>query len=91
MGSREKGIECAKRKPLAIFHADCILRGKHTFNKIMKDEIVRHIQYPLCKNEEIPWLGMYGGAEFTPLGGKNQIHSYTTTLNVLVRRQSENE
>lgn len=78
--------KCAKRKPLAVFHADCIVRGKLTFDKIMKDEIVRHIQYPLCKNEEIPWLGMYGGGEFTPLGGKNQMHSYTTTLNVLVRR-----
>jgi 2,4-dienoyl-CoA reductase-like NADH-dependent reductase (Old Yellow Enzyme family) len=80
---------CQGRKPVAVFHADCIARGKVLFNRIMKDEIVSRLQYPLCKDENIPWLGMYGGSELTPLGGKNELHGFTTSLYVIVRRKSE--
>jgi hypothetical protein len=73
------------RTPVAVFHADCQARGKHTFDRIMKDEIINHLQYPISKGENIPWLGMYGGGELTPLCGKNMLHIYTSSLYVLVR------
>jgi 2,4-dienoyl-CoA reductase-like NADH-dependent reductase (Old Yellow Enzyme family) len=77
---------CRGRQPVAVFHADCAARGKLLFNRIIKNEIVSRIQYPLCKNESIPWLGMYGGAELTPLGSSNELQAYTTSLYVLVKR-----
>ncbi len=80
---------CAGRKPLAVFHADCAARGKLLFNRVIKDEIVSRIQYPLCKDDKLPWLGMYGGAEFTPLGGRNELQAYTTSLYVLVKRKQD--
>jgi len=75
------------RVPLAVFHADCQARGRLLFNRIMKDEIINRLQFPICKGENIPWLGMYGGGEITPLGGKNHVHIYTSSLYVLVRRK----
>jgi 2,4-dienoyl-CoA reductase-like NADH-dependent reductase (Old Yellow Enzyme family) len=54
----------------------------------MKEELIGQLQSPLCKGENIPWLGMYGGAEFTPLGGKNRLHGYTTSLYVIVKRKA---
>jgi 2,4-dienoyl-CoA reductase-like NADH-dependent reductase (Old Yellow Enzyme family) len=80
---------CEGRKPVAVFHADCAARGKMLFNRIMKDEIVSRIQYPLCKDENIPWLGMYGGGELTPLGGRNELQMYTTSLYVMVKRKQK--
>jgi len=81
--------QCADRKPVAVFHADCAARGKLLFNRIIKDEIVSRIQYPLCKDDNIPWLGMYGGAELTPLGGRNELQAYTSALYVLVKRKQD--
>jgi small ligand-binding sensory domain FIST len=75
------------RKPLAVFHADCSGRGKVLLNRIMKDEIVHRLQYPICKVEDIPWLGIYGGGEITPVDGENQILFYTSSLYVLTRRK----
>ncbi len=75
------------RKPVAVFHADCQARGKFLFNKIMKEEIISRLQYPICKGENIPWLGMYGGGELTPMAGKNRIHVFTSSLYVLARRK----
>ncbi len=80
---------CEGRKPLAVFHADCAARGKMMFNRIIKEEIINQLQFPLCKGENIPWFGMYGGAEYTPLAGKNQVHTYTTSLYVIVKRKPE--
>ncbi len=79
---------CQGRKPVAVFHADCVARGRMLFNRIMKDEIVSRLQYPLCKDENIPWLGMYGGGELTPLGGRNELQGFTTSLYVIVKRKS---
>jgi len=78
---------CEGRKPVAVFHADCAARGKMLFNRIMKDEIVSRLQYPLCQDENIPWLGMYGGGELTPLGGRNELQGYTSSLYVIVKRK----
>ncbi len=75
------------RKPVAVFHADCAARGKLLFNQIIKEEIISKLQYPLCKGENIPWFGMYGGAEYTPLAGKNRIQTFTTSLYVIVKRK----
>jgi hypothetical protein len=85
MGRILKRLE--SRNPVAVFHSDCQARGKLLFNRIMKDEIISRLQYPICKGENIPWLGMYSGGEITPLGGKNQLHVYTSSLYVLVRRK----
>jgi 2,4-dienoyl-CoA reductase-like NADH-dependent reductase (Old Yellow Enzyme family) len=80
---------CGGRQPVAVFHADCAARGKLLFNRVIKNEIVSRIQFPLCKGESIPWLGMYGGAELTPLGNANELQAYTSSLYVLVKRQQK--
>ncbi|MFZ4057337.1 MAG: FIST signal transduction protein [Ferruginibacter sp.] len=74
------------REVVAVFHADCLARGRFLFNKIMKDELVSRMQYPFTTNGECPpWLGMYGFGEFARLGGKNYYHNYTTAIYVLYR------
>ncbi len=78
--------KCNGRSPVAVFHADCVARGKGMLNRILKDEIVFRMQHPLCKDEDIPWLGMYGLGEFARLGGRSRFHNYTTALHVIVKR-----
>ena len=74
------------KTPVAIFHADCLARGRFLFNRIIKDELVSKMQYPFYVNGECPpWLGMYGFGEFARLGGKNVYHNYTTALYVIYR------
>jgi len=71
---------------VAVFHADCLARGRFLFNRIIKDELVSKMQYPFYTNGECPpWLGMYGFGEFARLGGKNVYHNYTTALYVIYR------
>ena len=75
------------RKPVAVFHADCLARGRFLFNRVMKEELVSRMQYPLStQGTPPPWLGMYGFGEFARLGGANTYHNYTTALYVLYRR-----
>ncbi len=74
------------RKPLAVFHADCLLRGRLSLNKVLKDEIINRIQHPLCKNKDVPWLGLYGMGEYARLGGRNRLHLCTTSLFVILER-----
>lgn len=82
MKARIKGAEV-----VAVFHADCLARGRFLFNRIIKDELVSKMQYPFFVNGECPpWLGMYGFGEFARLGGKNTYHNYTTALYVIYRR-----
>jgi hypothetical protein len=74
------------KTPVAVFHADCLARGRFLFNRIIKDELVSKMQYPFYINGECPpWLGMYGFGEFARLGGKNVYHNYTTALYVLYK------
>ena len=76
----------AGKTPVAVFHADCLARGRFLFNRIIKDELVSKMQYPFYTNGECPpWLGMYGFGEFARLGGKNTYHNYTTALYVIYR------
>ena len=72
--------------PVAVFHTDCAPRGRLMFNQILKDEIITRMQYPICEGSTIPWLGIYGFGEFTPLGGRNRFHTQTSSLYALVRR-----
>ncbi len=81
MLKRSKG-----KKPVAVFHADCLARGRFLFNKIMKEELVSFMQHPFYANGSCPpWLGMYGFGEFAKLGGKNTYHNYTSALYVIYR------
>ena len=81
MTDRNKG-----KQPVAVFHADCLARGRFLFNRIIKEELVSKMQYPFYTNGECPpWLGMYGFGEFARLGGKNTYHNYTTALYVIYR------
>lgn len=78
--------ERIKGNVVAVFHADCLARGKLLFGKVIKDELVSKMQTPFSKNGECPpWLGMYGFGEFAKLGAKNEFHNYTTALYVLYR------
>jgi hypothetical protein len=74
------------KKPVAVFHADCLARGRFLFDRIIKEELVNRMQYPFYVDGECPpWLGMYGFGEFARLGGKNNYHNYTTALYVIYR------
>jgi hypothetical protein len=74
-------------RPVAVFHADCLARGRFLFNHVMKEELVGRMQFPLSQDGVVPpWLGMYGFGEFARLGGENVYHNYTTALYVLHRR-----
>lgn len=73
------------KEVVAVFHTDCAARGRAMFNKILKEEIINKMQYPLVGDAQKPWLGMYGFGEFTLLNGKNYFHNYTTSLYALVR------
>jgi len=80
----ERGGE---RTPVAVFHADCLARGRYLFAKVMKDELVHCMQHPLSKNGEVPpWLGIYGFGEFAKLGGANTYHNYTSAIYAIYRR-----
>jgi hypothetical protein len=74
------------KKAVAVFHADCLARGRFLFNRIIKEELVGKMQFPFyVENECPPWLGMYGFGEFARLGGKNTYHNYSTALYVIYR------
>ncbi len=75
------------RSPVAVFHADCLARGRFMFAKVMKDELVHCMQHPLSKNGVVPpWLGIYGFGEFAKLGGANRYHNYTSSIIAIYRR-----
>lgn len=74
------------REVAAVFHADCLARGRYLFDRVMKEELVGAMQYPLSSGGQVPpWLGMYGFGEFARLGGRNQYHNYTTAIYALYR------
>lgn len=75
------------REVVAVFHADCLARGRVLFHRVMKEELVSRMQYPLASDGTIPpWLGMYGFGEFARLSGANRFHNYTTALYAIVRQ-----
>jgi small ligand-binding sensory domain FIST len=76
------------REIVAVFHADCLARGRQTFDRVSKDEIIAKLQKPLVGDRDVPWLGLYGYGEFCPLAGNNSLHTFTTSLFPLVRRRA---
>jgi hypothetical protein len=71
---------------VAVFHADCLARGRFLFGRVLKEELVENMQVPLSSQGVCPpWIGMYGFGEFARLGGRNEYHNYTTALYVLSR------
>jgi hypothetical protein len=76
------------RKPVAVFHADCMARGRLTFDRVLKDEIMAKIQHPICGDVEVPWVGVYGYSEYAPIAGRNEFHSFTTSVFSFVRKES---
>lgn len=87
----DRMVECIKkriggRQTIAVFHADCLARGRFLFDRIIKEELVSRMQYPFYSDDQCPpWLGMYGFGEFARLGNKNTFHNYTTALYVIYR------
>jgi hypothetical protein len=76
-----------RRKPVAVFHADCLARGRYLLNRVMKEELVGRMQFPLSSVGVVPpWLGMYGFGEFARLGDVNTYHNYTTAIYAIYRR-----
>jgi hypothetical protein len=78
---------CKGRNPYAVFHADCAARGRMSFNRVLKDEIVSRMQYPLIQDKAVPWLGIYGFGEFSRLGGQNRFHMFTTALFIILKKE----
>ncbi len=75
------------RKPVAVFQADCLARGRRLFNRIMKEELVQRMQHPFSTDGlPPPWLGMYGFGEYARLAGENTYHNYTTALAAIYRK-----
>jgi hypothetical protein len=82
MSERIRGRQIA-----AVFHADCLARGRFLFNRVLKEELVNRMQFPfLIEGQCPPWLGMYGFGELARLGGRNTYHNYTTALYVIYRK-----
>lgn len=74
------------KKPIAVFHADCLARGRYLTNRVLKEELVHQMQTPFYDDGICPpWLGMYGFGEFARLNDKNTYHNYTTALYVIYR------
>lgn len=78
---------CQGRQPYAVFHADCAARGRWTLDRVLKDEIIHRMQYPLVKDTNVPWLGLYGFGEFARLGNRNRFHMYTTSLFIILKKE----
>lgn len=75
------------RETVAVFHADCLARGRSLFGRIIKEELVGKMQFPFHNRDGCPpWLGMYGFGEFARLGNRNEYHNYTTALYVIYRK-----
>jgi hypothetical protein len=76
-------------KPVAVFQADCLARGRRLFKRVMKEELVHRIQEPFADRGRLPaWFGMYGFGEYARLGGRNAYHNYTTALAAVYRRDA---
>ena len=77
--------ELQGRKLVAVFHADCVLRGRFSLDRILKDEIINRMQSPICRGEDIPWLGLYSAGEFLMLGGEAWFQQISSSLFVIYR------
>ena len=78
--------QLSDRRPLAVFQADCMARGRMTHDAVSKDEIIANLQNPIFGDSKVPWLGIYGFAEYAMLAGRNRFHHYTTSLSAIVHK-----
>lgn len=72
-------------KAVAVFQADCMARGRLGHDVVDKTEIIEKLQGAFPDHDTIPWLGIYGFAEFCTLNGRNRFHNFTTSLSVILR------
>lgn len=80
----------ADAEVVAVFHADCLARGRYIFQRIVKEELVARMQGPLSDGGIVPpWLGMYGFGEFARVADRNIYHNYTTAIYALYRRNPQ--
>jgi hypothetical protein len=77
--------ELQGKRPVAVFHSDCVLRGRFSLNRVLKDEIINRLQVPICQGENIPWLGLYSGGEICRIGKRNWFHNFSSSLFVVYR------
>ena len=77
------------RTPVAVFHADCAARGRFLFNRVLKEELVGRMQYPLIGAGDVPWIGFYCAGEFCAIGERNWFHGYTTSIFAMYRRSDK--
>ena len=73
------------KTPIAVFQADCMARGRLGHDVVDKTEIISQLQGSFANADSLPWLGVYGFAEFCTLNGKNRFHNYTTSLSAILR------
>ncbi len=78
-------IALSGKKPIAVFHSDCALRGRLSFNQVFKDDIINQLQAPFFTEGSIPWLGIYGAGEIGMLNGEACLHQITSSLFVMYR------
>lgn len=71
--------------PLAVFHSDCVLRGRFSLDRILKDELIHRLQSPVIKGSDVPWFGLYSAGEITMLGGEAHVGQFSSSLFVLYR------
>jgi hypothetical protein len=77
---------CISEKVIvAVFHSDCLLRGRFTLNRIKKEELIHLLQKPICMGMDIPWFGMYGGGEYAVIGEETIFQQLSSALFVLYR------
>ena len=73
------------KKPVAVFHTDCVLRGRFSLNQVLKEELINHLQAPLIEGSDIPWLGIYAAGEIGMLNGEARLHQMSSSLFVIYR------
>jgi len=74
-----------EKKPVVIFHSDCVVRGRFSLNRILKDDLINRIQSPISRGEVIPWIGLYSGGEMCMVAGRNMINNCSSSLFVIYR------
>jgi hypothetical protein len=47
------------KEVLAVFHTDCLARGRMTFDKIVKDDLINNLQSPVCKGKNVPLVRIW--------------------------------
>lgn len=73
------------KKPVAVFHSDCVVRGRLSLNQVLKEDIINRLQTHFFTEGHIPWLGIYSAGEIGMLNGEACVHQITSSLFVMYR------